>query len=58
MALRTIQGRLIRAWSIDAVAGENSYELTILPAEAASGMYILELRSLAGTAYHSVRIQP
>ncbi|MFN4907957.1 MAG: T9SS type A sorting domain-containing protein [Bacteroidota bacterium] len=58
MTLRTIQGRLIRAWSVDAVAGENSYELTILPAEAASGMYILELRSIAGTAYHSVRIQP
>ncbi|MEY3385570.1 MAG: hypothetical protein RIR53_381 [Bacteroidota bacterium] len=58
MSMRTIQGRLIRSWTVNATAGENSYELTILPSEAASGMYILELRSLAGTAYHSMRVQP
>jgi hypothetical protein len=57
-SMRTIQGRLIRSWTVDATAGENSYDLTILSSEAASGMYILELRSLAGTAYHSMRVQP
>jgi len=58
LSMRTIQGRLIRSWTVNASAGENSYDLTILPSEAASGMYILELRSLAGTAYHSMRVQP
>lgn len=58
LTLRTLQGRLIRSWTVDAVAGENSYELTLLPSDAATGMYILELRASSGTAYHSVRVKP
>lgn len=56
--MRTIQGRLIRSWSANAVAGENFYDLTILQSDAATGMYILELTTDSGTAYHSMRVIP
>ncbi|MFM8770998.1 MAG: T9SS type A sorting domain-containing protein [Candidatus Kapaibacterium sp.] len=56
--MRTIQGRLIRSWTTNAVAGENFYDLAILQSDAATGMYILELSTESGTAYHSMRVIP
>ena len=58
LSMRTIQGRVVKTWSVDAVAGENAYDLTFLPSDAASGMYILTLESTHGVAYHSMRVKP
>ena len=56
--MRTIQGRAIRTWSVSGRAGENSTDLSIQASEAATGMYVLEMVTDSGVAYHSMRVLP
>ncbi len=56
--MRTIQGRAIRTWAVNGRAGENSTDLSILASEAATGMYVLEMVTDSGVAYHSMRVLP
>lgn len=56
--MRTIQGRAIRTWSVSGRAGENSTDLSIQASEAATGLYVLEMVTDSGVAYHSMRVLP
>jgi hypothetical protein len=56
--MRTIQGRAIRTWTVSGRAGENTTDLSIQASEAATGMYVLEMVTDSGVAYHSMRVLP
>lgn len=56
--MRTIQGRAIRTWTVSGRAGENTTDLSMLASEAATGIYVLELVTDSGVAYHGMRVLP
>lgn len=56
-ALRTYQGRIVTEMpSIEATAGENAAELSIISWEVAAGAYVVTLTTDEGTYYHPVTV--
>lgn len=56
-ALRTYQGRIVTETpSVDATAGENAIDLSIIAWEVAAGAYVVTITTDEGTYYHPVTV--